>query len=207
LQEIHYLMKGLIIGLSIAVPVGPIGVLCIRRTLAEGRTVGFLAGLGAATADGLYGAIAGFGLTFLVDFIIGKQIWLRLIGGGLLCILGAKTFLSKPVKQEACAEGSSLRNAYLSTFFLTLTNPMTILFFTAVFAGLGLGVENTGDHYLLAGILVLGVFLGSAMWWFVLSGFTGVLEGLLNFKRLQWLNRISGLIIMGFGLFAFLGLI
>jgi threonine/homoserine/homoserine lactone efflux protein len=169
--------------------------------------VGFLSGLGAATADGLYGAIAGFGLTFLVDFIIGKQIWLRLIGGGLLCILGAKTFLSKPAEQGTSAEGGSLRNAYLSTFFLTLTNPMTILFFTAVFAGLGLGVENTGDHYLLAGMLVLGVFIGSASWWLVLSGFTGILEGLLNFKRMQWLNRISGLIIMGFGLFAFLGLL
>jgi threonine/homoserine/homoserine lactone efflux protein len=205
MQEIHYLIKGLIIGLSIAVPVGPIGVLCIRRTLTQGRMVGFLSGLGAATADGLYGAIAGFGLTFLVDFIIGKQIWLRLIGGGLLCILGAKTFLSKPAEQGTSVEGSSLRNAYLSTFLLTLTNPMTILFFTAVFAGLGIG--NTEGDYVSAGILVLGVFIGSAMWWLVLSGFTGILEGLLNFKRMQWLNRISGLIIMGFGLFAFLGLL
>jgi len=205
MQEIHFLIKGLIIGLSIAVPVGPIGVLCIRRTLTQGRMVGFLAGLGAATADGLYGAIAGFGLTFLVNFIIGKQIWLRLIGGGLLCILGAKTFLSKPVEQGACAEGGSLRNAYLSTFFLTLTNPMTILFFTAVFAGLGLG--SASGHYLLAGMLVLGVFIGSGSWWLVLTNFTGILKGLLNRKRLQWLNRISGLIIMGFGLFAFLGLL
>jgi threonine/homoserine/homoserine lactone efflux protein len=205
MREIHYLIKGLIIGLSIAVPVGPIGILCIRRTLTRGRMVGFLSGLGAATADGLYGAIAGFGLTFLVNFIIGKQIWLRLIGGGLLCILGAKTFLSKPAEQGASVEGNSLWNAYLSTFFLTLTNPMTILFFTAVFAGLGIG--STDGDYVSAGILVLGVFIGSAMWWLVLSGFTGVLEGLLNFKRLQWLNRISGLIIMGFGLFAFLGLL
>jgi threonine/homoserine/homoserine lactone efflux protein len=205
LQEIHYLIKGLIIGLSIAVPVGPIGVLCIRRTLTQGRMVGFLSGLGAATADGLYGAIAGFGLTFLVSFIIGKQIWLRLIGGGLLCILGAKTFLSKPAEQGACVDGSNLWHAYLSTFFLTLTNPMTILFFTAVFAGLGVG--STGDHYLLAGMLVLGVSIGSASWWLVLSNFTGILRGLLNVERLQWLNRISGLIIMGFGLFAFLGLL
>jgi threonine/homoserine/homoserine lactone efflux protein len=204
-QEIHYLIKGLIIGLSIAVPVGPIGLLCIRRTLTQGRMVGFLSGLGAATADGLYGAIAGFGLTFLVNFIIGKQIWLRLIGGGLLCILGAKTFLSKPAEQGASTEGSSLWNAYLSTFFLTLTNPMTILFFTAVFAGLGVG--STGDHYLLAGFLVLGVFIGSASWWLVLSNFTGILRGLLNVKSLQWLNRISGLIIMGFGLFVFLSLL
>jgi threonine/homoserine/homoserine lactone efflux protein len=205
MQEIHYLIKGLIIGLSISVPVGPIGILCIRRTLTQGRMVGFLSGLGAATADAFYGAIAGFGLTFLVNFLIGKQIWLRLIGGGLLCILGAKTFLSKPAEQGASGEENSLWNAYLSTYFLTLTNPMTILFFTAVFAGLGVG--STDDHYLSAGILVLGVFIGSAMWWLVLCNFTGLLQGLLNVRRLQWLNRISGLIIMGFGLFAFLGLL
>lgn len=205
MQEIHYLIKGLIIGLSIAVPVGPIGVLCIRRTLTRGRMVGFLSGLGAATADGLYGAIAGFGLTFLVNFIIGKQIWLRLIGGGLLCILGAKTFLAKPVEQGASVDGNSLWNEYLTTFFLTLTNPMTILFFVAVFAGLGIG--STRDSYVSAGILVSGVFFGSAMWWLVLCGFTGLLQKLLNLERLRWLNRISGLIILGFGLFALLGLL
>jgi len=204
MQGIHYLIKGLIIGLSISVPVGPIGILCIRRTLSRGRMVGFLSGLGAATADGLYGAIAGFGLTFLVDFLIGKQIWLRLIGGALLCILGAKTFLSKPAEQGAAEDGSNRWHAYLSTFFLTLTNPLTILFFVAVFAGLGIG--NEGGHYLLAGILVSGVFVGSGMWWLVLSGFTGLLQKLLNPKRLQWLNRISGLIILGFGLFALLDL-
>lgn len=204
MQEIHYLIKGLIIGLSISVPVGPIGILCIRRTLSRGRMVGFLSGLGAATADGLYGAIAGFGLTFLVDFLIGKQIWLRLIGGALLCILGAKTFLSKPAEQGTPVDGNNRWHAYLSTFFLTLTNPLTILFFVAVFAGLGVGSE--GGHYLLAGILVSGVFVGSAMWWLILCGFTGLLQKLLNPKRLQWLNRISGLIILGFGLFALLGL-
>jgi threonine/homoserine/homoserine lactone efflux protein len=205
MQEIHYLIKGLIIGLSIAVPVGPIGILCIRRTLSRGRMVGFLSGLGAATADGLYGAIAGFGLTFLVNFLIGKQIWLRLIGGALLCILGAKTFLSKPAEQGTSVDGNSRWHAYLSTFFLTLTNPLTILFFVAVFAGLGVG--NEGGHYLSPGILVSGVFMGSAMWWLILCGFTGLLQKLLNPKRLQWLNRISGLIILGFGLFALLGLL
>ena len=204
-QEIQYLIRGLIIGLSISVPVGPIGVLCIRRTLTQGRLAGLLSGLGAATADALYGAIAGFGLTFLVDFIIGKQIWLRLIGGGLLCILGAKIFLSKPAEKGPPAEGNIHWNAYLSAFFLTLTNPMTILFFTAVFAGLGVG--SADNHYLVAGILVLGVFIGSASWWLVLSNFTGILRGFLNIKRLQWLNKISGLIIMGFGLFVLLSLL
>jgi threonine/homoserine/homoserine lactone efflux protein len=205
MHSIHIFLKGLIIGLSIAVPVGPIGILCIRRTLAQGRINGVLSGLGAATADALYGAIAGFGLTFLSNFLIGQRIGFHLIGGGLLCIIGVKTFFSKPAEPGAHVEGDSLWNAYLSTFFLTLTNPMTILFFAAVFAGLG--VVGASDHYVSAGILVLGVFIGSAMWWLILSGFTGILQGLFNFKRLQWLNRISGLIIIGFGLFAFLGLL
>jgi len=204
MQGIYYLIKGLIIGISIAAPVGPIGILCIRRTLAQGRIIGFFSGLGAATADALYGAIAGFGLTFLSNFLIGQQMWLRLIGGGLLCLIGVKTFLSEPVEQRASLEGNSLWSAYLSTFFLTVTNPMTILFFAAVFAGLGVG--NASDHYVSAGILVLGVFIGSASWWLILSGFTGLLRGMLNSKRLQWLNRISGLIIIGFGLAAFLSL-
>jgi threonine/homoserine/homoserine lactone efflux protein len=205
MQQIHYLMKGLIIGLSIAVPVGPIGILCIRRTLNQGRVIGFLSGLGAATADALYGAIAGFGLTFLSNFLTGHQTWLRLIGGGLLCIIGVRTFVSKPAEQEATVEGKSLWSAYLSTFFLTVTNPMTILFFAAVFAGLGVG--STSDYYGSAAVLVVGVFTGSALWWLFLTGFTGLLRGLFNFKRLQWLNRISGLMIIGFGLFAFLSLL
>jgi threonine/homoserine/homoserine lactone efflux protein len=115
--------------------------------------------------------------------------------------LGTKTFLSKPSERGGSIDGDSLWHAYLSTFFLTLTNPMTIFFFLAVFAGLG--VINASDHYVSAGVMVLGVFIGSAMWWLVLSGFTGILKGLFNIKRLQWLNRISGLIIVGFGLFAF----
>jgi threonine/homoserine/homoserine lactone efflux protein len=205
MQEIQHLIKGLIIGLSIAVPVGPIGILCIRRTLTLGRLIGFLSGLGAATADAFYGAVAGFGLTFLSNFLIGQQIGLRLIGGAILCYLGIRTFLSKPAEQGASVEERSLWSAYLSTFVLTLTNPVTILFFAAVFAGLGVG--TAGDHYLSAGILVLGVFTGSALWWLILSGFTGLLRRMFNPRRLQWLNRISGLIITGFGLLAFLSLL
>jgi threonine/homoserine/homoserine lactone efflux protein len=203
--EIYYFIKGVIIGLSIAVPVGPIGILCIRRTLTQGRVIGFLSGLGAATADAFYGAIAGFGLTFLSNLLVGQQTGLRLIGGGLLCIIGVKTFLSKPAEQGSSVEGNTRWGAYASTFILTLTNPMTILFFAAVFAGLGVG--SGGDHYLSASILVLGVFMGSASWWLILSGFTGLLRGMFNLRRMQWLNRISGLIIMGFGLVSFLSLV
>jgi len=203
--QIYYLVKGMIIGLSIAVPVGPIGILCIRRTLTQGRIIGFVSGLGAATADAFYGAIAGFGLTFLSNLLVGQQTGLRLVGGGLLCIIGVKTFLSKPTAHGNSVEGNTHWGAYLSTLILTLTNPITILFFAAVFAGLGVGSRR--DHYLSAGILVSGVFLGSASWWLVLSGFTGLLRGMFNVRRMQWLNRISGLIIIGFGLVAFLSVL
>lgn len=203
--EIYFFIKGVIVGLSIAVPVGPIGILCIRRTLTQGRVIGFLSGLGAATADAFYGAIAGFGLTFLSNLLVGQQAGLRMIGGGLLCIIGVKTFLSKPAAQTSSVEGDTLWVAYLSTFILTLTNPMTILFFAAVFAGLVVGRGD--DHYVTAGILVLGVFIGSASWWLVLSGFTGLLRGIFDANRMRWLNRISGLIIIGFGLVAFLSVV
>jgi threonine/homoserine/homoserine lactone efflux protein len=204
MQQIYYLIKGVIIGLSIAVPVGPIGILCIRRTLAQGRITGFLSGLGAATADAFYGAIAGFGITFLLNFLIGQQTWFRLIGGVLLCVLGLRIFVSKPAEGGDSFKESTPWSAYLSTFFLTLTNPMTILFFAAVFAGVGMG--GASNHYVSAAILILGIFTGSALWWLILSGFMGLLKGIFNSKRLRWLNRISGLIIMGFGLVAFVSI-
>ena len=204
MEELSVFIKGWMIGIAIAVPVGPIGILCIRWTLAEGRMIGFLSGLGAATADALYGAVAGLGLTFLSDFLIAHRIWLHLIGSGFLCLLGIRTLLSKVSEPGQCAEENSCFHAYLSTFFLTLTNPMTLLFFLAVFAGIGVGTAK--HHYLAAGFLVSGVFIGSAMWWLFLMVFTGMLRGLFNVNRLKWLNRISGLIIIAFGLFAFLDL-
>ena len=154
-MDFSYLLRGAVIGFSIAAPVGPIGVLCIRRTLAEGRVSGLLSGLGAATADAVYGVIAAFGLTYVSNVLVGYQTWIRLVGGLFLCYLGIKTYLSRPAEGPACAEGEGLLGVYVSTFLLTLTNPMTILAFTAVFAGLGIG-SATGD-YGSAALLVLGV--------------------------------------------------
>jgi threonine/homoserine/homoserine lactone efflux protein len=202
LVDLNFLFRGLIIGFSIAAPVGPIGVLCIRRTLSEGRASGLVSGLGAATADAIYGCIAGFGLTFISNFLVSQQVWLRLIGGGFLLYLGLKTFLAKPAEQAALVKGNGLVSAYASTFFLTLTNPMTIISFAAIFAGLGLA--GTSGNYLSAGVLVLGVFTGSALWWLILSGGVGVFREKFNPHALQWVNRISGAIITGFGLFALL---
>jgi threonine/homoserine/homoserine lactone efflux protein len=200
-----FFLRGLIIGFSIAAPVGPIGVLCIRRTLAEGRASGFISGLGAATADAIYGCIAGFGLTFISSFLISQQLWFRVIGGTFLCYLGIKTLLVRPAEKAPSAKGYGLAGAYASTFFLTLTNPMTILSFAAIFAGLGVG--SAGGNYVFAGLLVLGVFLGSASWWLILSGIVGVFRTKFDISGLRWVNRISGIIITGFGVLAFLSLI
>lgn len=196
-----FFFKGLLIGFSIAAPVGPIGVLCIRRTLADGRSAGLVSGLGAATADALYGSIAGFGLTMISAFLIDQQTWIRIIGGAFLCYLGLKTFFAKPTDQAALAQGRGMVSAYISTFFLTLTNPMTILSFAAIFAGLGLGAAP-GD-FSSAGVLILGVFCGSAAWWFLLSGGVSLLRRQFSQSAIRWVNRISGLVILSFGILAF----
>jgi threonine/homoserine/homoserine lactone efflux protein len=195
----EFFLRGLLLGFSIAAPVGPIGILCIRRTLTQGQISGFLSGLGAATADAIYGSIAGFSLTFISGILIGQAVWLRLLGGAFLCYLGVKTLVGTPAEQAATASGKGLWGAYISTVFLTLTNPITMLSFAAVFAGLGLA-ETT--NYWTAGILVAGVFSGSALWWLLLSGGVNLLRSHFDHRRLQWLNRISGLIILGFGIVA-----
>jgi threonine/homoserine/homoserine lactone efflux protein len=202
--DLGFLLSGVIIGFSIAAPVGPIGVLCIRRTLAEGRTCGLVSGLGAATADAIYCCVAGFGVTFVSSFLISRQVWPTAAGGAFLCVLGIKTFLSSPGKRAASAGGNNLLGAYVSTFFLTLTNPLTILSFGAIFAGLGLA--GAGGNYASAALLVIGVFTGSALWWLVLSACVGAFRQVLTPGALQWVNRISGSIITGFGLFALLRL-
>jgi threonine/homoserine/homoserine lactone efflux protein len=204
-MEIGFLLRGLLIGFSIAAPVGPIGVLCIRRTLADGRVSGLVSGLGAATADAVYGSIAGFGLAFISNFLVSQQVWLRLIGGAFLCYLGSKTILAQPSEQVAVSRGKGLLSAYGSTFLLTLTNPLTILSFVAIFAGLGLA--GTGGQYAGAGILVLGVFMGSAFWWFLLTTGVGFLREKFNTRGLQWVNWISGAIILGFGLYAIISVL
>jgi threonine/homoserine/homoserine lactone efflux protein len=202
LMHIVFFLRGLIIGFSIAAPVGPIGVLCIRRTLTEGRISGLISGLGAATADALYGSIAAFGLTFISNILINQQGWIRLIGGVFLCFLGFKIFLSPPAKEAAHVKGHGLVSSYASTFFLTLANPLTILSFAAIFAGLGVGSQTA--NYLFAGILVIGVFMGSALWWLLLSSGVSLIGKKIESRRLQWVNRISGIIITIFGILAFL---
>ena len=194
------LVRGIVIGFSIAAPVGPIGVLCIRRTLSDGRAAGLATGLGAATADAIYGCLAAFGLTVVTNALVGAGIWIRVIGGGFLAYLGIQTLLAKPRDEAARASGRGLFGAYASTFVLTLTNPMTILSFLAVFAALGVG--TTHPDPLAAVTLVLGVFAGSALWWLTLSGGVTLLRARFDARRLRWVNWISGLVLIAFGVAA-----
>jgi threonine/homoserine/homoserine lactone efflux protein len=196
-----FLLKGLAIGLSIAAPVGPIGILCIRRSLKDGMAAGFVAGLGAATADAAYGGVAGFGLTAVSGFLIDHRFWIGLFGGGFLCCLGVKTFLKKPAAQGAPELDHRVLAAYGSTLLLTLANPATLLAFAAVFAALGLGASSD-PHAAVA--LVIGVFLGSALWWLVLSGGVSLIRHRINTSWMQAINRVSGVVLASFGLYALL---
>ena len=199
MRTIDFLLKGLIIGISIAAPVGPVGLLCIQRTLLRGRIAGFVSGLGAATADAIYGSIAGFGLDVISNFLVRERAGIHLIGGVLLLALGIRGLLSKPTEHAAATRpgNQGLFWSYASMFLLTLTNPMTILSFVAVFAGLG--VASSTNDYIAATTTVLGVFLGSAVWWFVLSGLTSLSRDRFHPRTLRRVNQISGVVILAFG--------
>ncbi len=198
-MNLGFLLKGLVIGISIAAPVGPIGILCIRRSLRDGLWTGFMAGLGAATADAAYGCVAGFGLTAVSGLLVAHRFWLGLIGGVFLCGLGVHTFLARPPSEPAPERGGRSLAAYGSTFLLTLANPATILSFAAVFAAFGIGATA---GYLSAGSLVLGVFLGSASWWLLLSSGVSAVRSRVNSGWMRVVNRVSGATLLAFGLYA-----
>ncbi|MGE4298569.1 MAG: LysE/ArgO family amino acid transporter [Desulfovibrionaceae bacterium] len=197
-------LKGLVIGFSIAAPVGPIGVLCMQRSLERGRVVGLATGMGAAAADAVYGFVAAFGLAAFSAALVSGGGWLRGVGGLFLLWLGVRIFRSRPADKAACVAGGEsngtrrmdvLLRAFASTFVLTLTNPMTILSFAAIFAGLGVG---TGATRWESVTLVAGVFCGSAAWWLTLSTTAGLLRHRLA-ARLVLVNRVCGAVVAAFG--------
>lgn len=205
IEDVEFFAKGMLIGFAIAAPVGPIGVLCIRRTLVNGFASGLATGMGAALADAAYGAVAAFGLASVSLFLQEFSFTMQVLGGLFLMYLGFKTFMQRPKATDIVPEGQKQPHSlieiikdFVSTFFLTLTNPATILSFVAIFAGLGLASEE-GTDFELASVMVLGVFLGSLLWWFILSGGVGFFRHKLDRKGLRAINMISGMIIGGFG--------
>ena len=195
------LLKGILIGFSIAMPVGPIGLLCIRNSLTWGMRHGFVTGMGAATADMFYGAIAGFGVAALTSFLISYKTILQIVGGIFLIYLGIKTALNKFSSSQEIKSPDQLWKVFLTTFFLTLTNPMTILSFVAIYASLGIVMEE--GSYLSAALITLGVFIGSALWWIILSFGAGTFKNKLTSDNSVWMNRLSGAVLVLFGIAAF----
>jgi len=190
-MDLSLFARGWLLGLSIAAVVGPIALLCVRRTLATGFATGFASGLGAATADASYAALASFGVTALASVLIDQRLWLRLVGGAFLVYLGLQTLRSTPATHAADTTTTGLRlaGAYSSTLGLTLSNPMTIMSFAAIFAGIGASSLD----------LVAGVFVGSAAWWLILATLVSRLRTSVTQRRLRWVNVASGALIVGFG--------
>ncbi len=187
--------KGLAFGFVLAATVGPMWVLCLRRTLARGVLIGFASGMGIAVADGVYGAIAAFGLTAISGFLLAHSFWIGLAGAAFLLYLGAKTLAAKPSEARVEANDQGVAGAFWSTLGLTLTNPPTILAFAAIFAALGLASNSS---YSSAGFIVLGVFIGSAAWWVILAAGAGRLRERIGRRQLRAVNVVAGLMILGF---------
>ena len=197
-MELAFLFKGLILGFSVAAPVGPIGVLCINRTIDKSYFSGLVSGLGAATADLIYGLIAGFGLTIISNFLIAQKLWMQIFGLLFLFYVGIKTLFQKPQFESNKVGNKSLVKDYITTFLLTITNPMTVLFFLAVFAGLGL--SNAENIKLAPILLVTGVFVGSGIWWLFLSSLTYKLKNKIGNGIIKQINLISGITILMFAI-------
>jgi threonine/homoserine/homoserine lactone efflux protein len=194
-----FFTRGLVIGFTVAMAVGPMSVLTMRRTIAHGPLVGLVSGLGIATADASYGAVAAFGLTAITAVLVGLRTALGLAGGAFLIWLGLRTIVARTSAAGTAAdERPGLPAAYLSIYALTMTNPMTILSFAAIFAGFGL----TGGGLLEAALLTIGVFVGSSLWWVALTTVVGLLRTRLTPAVLVWINRVSGAVLLGFGVLA-----
>jgi len=195
MQSFNFI-RGLAIGFALAAPVGPVGILCIRRALADGRYAAFIAGVGAAFADTFYGAVAGLGITVVSGFLLEHAFALRLVGGTFLLLLGGRTWSTPPTLAPEPGKGPGLVKDFVSTFLITLSNPGTILASMGVFAAVG-AIDNGKPAE--AGLLIFGVFSGSTLWWLVLSAMAGAVRSKLTEDWMRKLNHISGTALMLFG--------
>ena len=200
----YILILGIIIGVMVAVPVGPLGLLCINRALMFGPVIGLVSGLGVATADSVAAGIVALGISFVPEFLSDHQIILRLLGGTFLVYLGLTIYRSKPNGPLPPGNVNGLLAAYATTLFLTFSNPVTILSFIAIYAGWH--VESMSGRYVSAAILALGVFIGSALWWVAMFVGLTTFRERFNLRILLWVHRVSGLLIAGFGMVVLLSL-
>jgi threonine/homoserine/homoserine lactone efflux protein len=191
-------VKGLIVGFCLAAPVGPIAALCVQRTISKRWLSGLVTGLGAATADAMYGAVAAFGATMISEFLINEHEWLQKVGGFILLVLGLRLLLVKMKDERGPVDGKGLTGDFLSTLILTLTNPMTFVAFAAIFATMGIGAVH--GRPLLTIELVGGVFSGSLLWWVVLCAGAHAVRNHFDMRKLTLINRATGVfvIVVGF---------
>ena len=203
-MEVGFLIKGLIVGFLASIPLGPVGVLCIQRTINKGRIYGLFSGLGAATIDSFFALVAAFGLTYIINFIEEQQFYIQLIGGVVIIILGVKIFNTNPIKQirRHRRKKNKLIEDYFSVFFLTLSNPLAIFLFVAAFAGIG--IVSSDDSNVKSFLIISGVFLGATSWWATLTFFVDLFRKRFRLKQLWWINKIAGLLIIIFGVAAML---
>ena len=204
-MEMGLFFKGIVVGIIIATPVGPVGTLCVQRTLTEGKISGFLTGLGATTADVIFGLIAAFGLTVVSNFLIDQQEWIRLLGGIIISLIGIRIFFVNTQKRTTPTRSPSLFSAFGSAFLIAITNPITIITFAVMFAGFGLVGSNA--KYGSASLTVFGVFVGSGLIWLTLWGMSLMFRERFDFGRMKWVNKIAGIVILIFGVSTLLSLI
>ncbi|MGD9992944.1 MAG: LysE family translocator [Salinivirgaceae bacterium] len=197
-MNIEFFLKGLLVGIIVSAPMGPIGVLCVQKTVNKGRAIGFLSGLGAATADTVYAVLAAFGVTFITNFLSKNQELFQVIGIMVLIFLGFRMIFNNPVKQYRYHRTSSKKMSavrdYISVFFLTISNPLTIIFFGAAFTMLGLLTQIEGQRNNL--LLVAGIFAGASLWWFALTYIVNIFRKKFRLRNIFILNRASGVIIV-----------
>lgn len=197
MESLQLLLRGALAGLAISAPVGPVNVLCVSRTISKGRSGGIVSGLGAAAADTIYGAIAGFSISFVIGWLERELFWIRLVGGLLLIAIGVVYYRKRPKSLRETAPRDSAASDIATTFLLTLTNPTTTLSFLAVLAVLGLGERRP---WALTVFLVSGIFAGAMFWWTVLALVSGHFRDRFDDRAVLWMNRIAALAIGGFGL-------
>lgn len=200
-----YFYKGLFVGFVVAAPVGPVAILCIHRTICQGKIAGYLSGLGAALADTFFGAIAAFGFSFIAAPLIDHNNWLRFGGGVALCLIGLRSLLTRKMPAPATRDSKSLIGDFISAFLVTLTNPITVISFAAIYAAID--IPHLAENTRWGMALTMGVFGGAAVWWFLLTTVAGVFHGRLAERGVLWINRISGGVIMAFGVLLLISLI
>lgn len=206
-MELLIFIKAVFIGVAVSAPMGPVAVLSLQRMLSKNILVGYLAAMGAVFADLFYATIAGFSVSYIVDFMTGKQFYIRSIGGIMLIVVGTSVFFSNTIKQfkNQNISKSKVFGDFLSAFFLTLSNPVTLIFFGAVFAGILPAEEQNSVYY--TSIILVGIFVGANVWWSTLAFIVSRFRRRIKLRYLYWINKVSGILIAILGIISIFSLI